>query len=166
MAKALGSSPESAYQTNTHLLAPFLTGNVGLLFTSLPPATITAHLAALTSTDYARAGTPATRAFTLPAGTVHSTGGEQAAEADVPLSHSLEPELRRLGVPTTLVKGRVTLQNPYEVCRAGQTLDSRQTRLLKLFGVATAEFSVTLVAFWDKETGEVTELAQGEGMEE
>ena len=38
------------------------------------------------------------------------------------------------------------LEGEYEVCREGQVLDSRQTRLLKLFGVATAEFKVQLVA--------------------
>lgn len=69
-----------------------------------------------------------------------------AVEDDVPLPHSLEPELRKLGMPTTLDKGRITLQNEYEVCKEGQVLDSRQTRLLKLFGVATAEFKVQLVA--------------------
>lgn len=64
----------------------------------------------------------------------------------MPISHSLEPELRRVGVPTRLEKGKVVLENEYVVCREGEVLDSRQTRLLKLFGVATAEFRVQLVA--------------------
>jgi mRNA turnover protein 4 len=62
------------------------------------------------------------------------------------MAHSLEPELRKLNVPTSLVKGKISLQNAYTVCKEGDVLDSRQTRLLKLFGVATAEFSVQLVA--------------------
>jgi mRNA turnover protein 4 len=65
-------------------------------------------------------------------------GGEIAIEDDVPMAHSLEPELRKLNMPTTLVKGKITLENPYTVCKEGEVLDSRQTRLLKLFGVATA----------------------------
>lgn len=73
-------------------------------------------------------------------------GGEIPAENDVPMAHSLEPELRRLNVPTTLTKGKITLENPYCVCNEGEVLDSRQTRLLKLFGVATADFTVQLVA--------------------
>lgn len=73
-------------------------------------------------------------------------GGEIAEDQDVPLVHSLEPELRKLNVPTSLVKGKIALQNEYTVCREGDQLDSRQTRLLKLFGVATAEFTVKLVA--------------------
>jgi mRNA turnover protein 4 len=75
-----------------------------------------------------------------------SMGGEIAEEADVPLAHNLEPELRKLNVPSSLVKGKITLQNPYTVCKEGDVLDSRQTRLLKMFGVATAEFTVKLVA--------------------
>jgi mRNA turnover protein 4 len=54
--------------------------------------------------------------------------------------------LRKLNMPTSLVKGKITLDNPYTICEEGDVLDSRQTRLLKLFGVATAEFTVQLVA--------------------
>ncbi|KFY72416.1 hypothetical protein V499_07462 [Pseudogymnoascus sp. VKM F-103] len=165
MAKALGSTPETAYQTNTHLLAPYLAGNVGLLFTDRSPEDVSAHFAANTPTDFARAGTRATRRFAIPEGIVYSLGGEVAAESDVPMAHGLEPELRRLNVPTSLSKGKITLQNEYEVCREGQVLDSRQTRLLKLFGVATAEFRVRVVAYWSAESGTVEEV-DGEAPEE
>ncbi|KFY19861.1 hypothetical protein V493_07814 [Pseudogymnoascus sp. VKM F-4281 (FW-2241)] len=165
MAKALGSTPETAYQTNTHLLAPYLAGNVGLLFTDRSPEDVSAHFAANTPTDFARAGTRAARRFAIPAGIVYSLGGEVAEEEDVPMAHGLEPELRRLNVPTSLSKGKITLQNEYEVCREGQVLDSRQTRLLKLFGVATAEFRVRVVAYWSAESGSVEEV-DGEAPEE
>ena len=146
MAKALGTTPEDEYQPNTRLLAPHLVGNVGLIFTNREPASITEYFASIAKTDYARAGTEATREFTIPAGVVYSRGGDIAAEEDVPMAHSLEPELRKLNVPTSLVKGKITLQNEYTVCKEGGALDSRQTRLLKLFGVATAEFTVQLLA--------------------
>jgi mRNA turnover protein 4 len=146
MAKALGSTPEDEYQPNTRLLSKYLIGNVGLLFTNREPSDITEYFASLAKTDFARAGTEATREFKIPAGIVYSMGGEIAAEDDVPMAHSLEPELRKLNMPTSLVKGKISLQNAYTVCKEGDTLDSRQTRLLKLFGVATAEFSVQLVA--------------------
>lgn len=146
MSKALGSDPSSEYQTNTSLLSPHLVGNVGLLFTNREPSSIITFFQELSKTDFARAGTEASRNFTIPAGIVYSMGGEIAPENDVPMSHSLEPELRRLNVPTTLTKGKITLENPYCVCNEGEVLDSRQTRLLKLFGVATAEFTVQLLA--------------------
>lgn len=146
MAKALGTTPEDEYQPNTRLLAPHLAGNVGLLFTNREPASIIEYFASLAKTDYARAGTDASREFVIPAGVVYSRGGDIAEEEDIPMAHSLEPEFRKLNVPTSLVKGKITLQNAYTVCKEGDTLDSRQTRLLKLFGVATAEFTVQLLA--------------------
>ena len=66
----------------------------------------------LVKTDFARAGTPASRSFTVPAGMVYSMGGEVPIEDDVPMTHSMEPELRKLNMPTTLVKGQITLDNP------------------------------------------------------
>ncbi|KAB8295837.1 hypothetical protein EYC80_008659 [Monilinia laxa] len=158
MAKALGSDPSSEYQPNTSLLSPHLVGNVGLLFTNREPSSIITFFKDLSKTDFARAGTEASRNFTIPAGIVYSMGGEIAAENDVPMAHSLEPELRRLNVPTTLTKGKITLENPYCVCNEGEVLDSRQTRLLKLFGVATADFTVQLVAYWSAANQEVTEI--------
>ena len=146
MAKALGTTPEDEYQPSTHLLSKYLNGNVGLLFTNREPSLVTEHFATLSETDFARAGTPASRSFTVPAGIVYSMGGEIAAEEDVPMSHNLEPELRKLNMPTSLTKGKITLDNPYTVCKEGDVLDSRQTRLLKLFGVVTAEFKVNLLA--------------------
>lgn len=146
MAKALGTTPEDEYQTNTAKLSKYLAGNVGLLFTDREPSAISEYFSNSLHTDFARAGTQASRTFTIPAGTVYSMGGEINTEEDTPMAHSLEPELRKLNVPTSLDKGRITLQNEYTVCEEGKMLDSRQTRLLKLFGVATAEFKVDLVA--------------------
>ena len=146
MAKALGSTPEDEYQPSTHLLSKYLVGNVGLLLTNREPSVISEYFETFSETDFARAGTPASRTFTVPAGIVYSMGGEIAAEDDVPMAHSLEPELRKLNMPTSLTRGKITLENEYTVCKEGDVLDSRQTRLLKLFGVATAEFIVQLVA--------------------
>lgn len=146
MAKALGTTPEEEYQPSTHLLSKYLSGNVGLLFTNRDPSDVIEYFSTFSKTDFARAGTVATREFTIPAGIVYSMGGEIDASEDVPMAHSLEPELRRLNVPTSLTKGRITLENPYTVCNEGDTLDSRQTRLLKLFGVATSDFTVQLLA--------------------
>lgn len=166
MAKALGDTPETSHLDGTHKLSPYLSGNVGLLFTNRNPETIIEHFNLFSTTDFARAGTIATRSFTIPAGTVMSRGGEIDADEDVDMAHSIEPELRKLGMPTSLVKGKITLQNEYDVCKEGKTLDSRQTRLLKLFGVATAEFKIKLIAYWSAAEHEVTEVKQEGDMEE
>ncbi|KAH6680566.1 ribosomal protein L10-domain-containing protein, partial [Halenospora varia] len=158
MAKALGATPEDEYQQNTSLLAKHLAGHCGLIFTNRTPEAIQEYFSNIAKTDFARAGTEATREFTIPAGIVYSMGGEIAEEQDVPMTHSLEPELRKLNVPTSLTKGKISLQNSYTVCKEGDVLDSRQTRLLKLFGVATSDFTVQLKAYWSAATNEVTDM--------
>ena len=158
MAKALGTDPSTAPAPNTHLLAPYVSGDVGLIFSPRPPSEIQSYFSDFRPLDYARAGTVATRSFTIPAGIVHSRAGEIAREEDEPLAHSIEPTLRKLGVPTRLVKGKIELENDYVVCKEGETLGSGQTTLLKMFGVATAEFRVRVLACWNKEDESVTKL--------
>ena len=104
--------------------------------------------------DYARSGTLSSRSFTIPSGTLYSRAGEIPEEEDVPLAHSVEPSLRKLGVPTRLVKGRVQLENDFLVCQEGEVLGSGQTALLKTFGIAAATFKVQLVACFNRETGQ------------
>lgn len=168
MAVALGQNPESEAAPNLHKLSPYLTGAVGLLFTSRAPDSVIDYFKNFRPMDFARAGTVSTRDFLIPNGLVYSRAGEIPASDDEPLSHTIEPELRKLGVPTRLVKGKVMLeltddQEGYQVCRQGQTLDSRQTTLLKMFGVASAEFHVALQAYWTRSSGEVKILADGRG---
>lgn len=146
MAVALGSSPETSHLPSLYKLSAHLHGSVGLLFTSSPPSQILSFFASYSETSFARAGVHATSTFTMPAGVVYSTGGQQSAEEDVPVPHSVEPTLRKWGMPTRLVKGKIILEDEYEVCRDGQVLDSNQTALLKMFGVAMAEFKIKITA--------------------
>lgn len=88
----------------------------------------------------------ATRDFTVPAGIVHSRGGEIPEEEDLPLPHTFDQVLRDLGLPTRLDKGKVVLDQEHRVCKVGEVLDSKQTRLLKQFGIQTAEFRVRMLA--------------------
>lgn len=167
MAVALGNSPETEFAPNLHQLAPFLTGAVGLLFTSRDPEAVLAHFDAYRPLDFARAGTVSPRDFIIPNGVVYSRAGEIPTSEDEPVSHTVEPTLRKLGVPTRLVKGKVMLEMTdgpgYQVCRAGETLDSRQTTLLKMFGVATAEFRLAMKALWSRSSGEVKVLEKKNG---
>jgi mRNA turnover protein 4 len=165
MAVALGLTPETACGTNLNRLTPHLTGAVGLLFTSRSPDSVLEHFAKFRPLDYARAGTTSPRDFTIPNGLVCARGGEVPESEDEPLSHTIEPNLRKLGVPTRLVKGRVMLEmdGGYPVCKKGEVLDSRQTTLLKMFGIAVSEFTVDMKAYWTRESGDVTVLEKKEG---
>ncbi|KAL4868066.1 hypothetical protein BDV12DRAFT_170297 [Aspergillus spectabilis] len=167
MAVALGHNPETEAAENLHLLSPYLTGAVGLLFTSRDPTSVTDYFDSFRPLDFARAGSEATRSFSIPAGLVYSRAGEVPTSQDEPISHTIEPELRKLGVPTRLVKGKVMLeltdgQEGYPVCKEGDVLDSKQTTLLKMFGIVTSEFHVGLKAHWTRETGKVDILEKNE----
>ncbi|KAJ5367571.1 hypothetical protein N7541_001512 [Penicillium brevicompactum] len=170
MAKALGQTSESEAAPNVHKLTPLLTGAVGLLFTSRTPESVVEYFETFRPQDFARAGTEATRSFSLPNGLVTARGGEVPADQDEPISHTIEPALRKLGVPTRLVKGKVMLdltegQESYPVCKKGETLDSRQTTLMKMFGVLSSEFKVELKAYWTRSTEEIKILESEGGME-
>ena len=52
------------------------------------------------------------------------------------------------------------LDGEFVVCRAGEVLGSGQTTLLKMFGVAMAEFRVGVEAYWERETGVVTVVGE------
>jgi ribosomal protein L10 len=157
MAKALGVTPEEAQADGLDKLTRHLSGSVGLLFTNREPESILVFFENLSPVDFARAGTTATRDFIIPPGVVYATGGEVPPEHDVPMEHSIEPELRRLGIPTRMIKGRVVLGSldkdgqaegeGYTVCKEGDVLDSRQTRLLKLFNICLSEFRVKVLAY-------------------
>jgi mRNA turnover protein 4 len=159
MAKALGTTPADEHLPSLAQLSSHLNGNVGLFFTNRAPSDIIEHFAAYTQTDYARAGIAATQTVTIPSGVVHSRGGELPAEDDVPLPHSLEVTVRKWGMPTILKHGKVILDADYTLCKEGETLNSHQTALLKLFGIAMAEFKVELKAYYDKEKESVTAVS-------
>ncbi|ORY86304.1 ribosomal protein L10-domain-containing protein [Protomyces lactucae-debilis] len=155
MAKALGNTPAEEYLDGLSRLSPLLKGTVGLLCTSHPPELVEEWFASYSKTDFARAGTTSPLTFTVPAGAVYTRGGQVAAEDDVLLSHTLEPSVRGMGMPTLLKNGVITLSHDYTVCKEGDLLNSNQTRLLKLFGIAVAQFEIKLLGHYDADRKDV-----------
>ena len=88
--------------------------------------------------EYARAGFEATREVQLEHGPLTS------------FPHSMEPYLRKLGLPTKLQAGVVTMLADHVVCREGQPLDSDQARLLQLLDIKMATFRLTLTCCWSE----------------
>ena len=102
----------------------------------------------LAEPDFARTGGQATETVVLDKGPLPDFG------------HSMEPQLRQMGMPVSLVRGVVTLLEDFTVCTEGATLTSEQARILKLLGHQQADFKLNLVGGWDKAGGEFTLLGE------
>ena len=66
-------------------------------------------------------------------------------------SHAMEPQFRRLGLPTKLVNGKVQLLGEFTVCNEGDILSPEMADVLKLKGIQMAEFHITLECVWKKD---------------
>jgi len=140
MALALGRSSSDEYAKNLHKISKKLRGQMGLLFTNEPEEKVLDWFNGFSEPDYARSGNKATQ-------TVHIEAGPMSG-----FSHSMEPQLRQLGLPTALQKGIVTLLNDYKVCEKDEVLTPEQARILKLFSHQMATFHLTLESMWSKDT--------------
>ncbi|XP_063292294.1 mRNA turnover protein 4 homolog [Pelobates fuscus] len=160
MMVALGKGPCDEYKDNLHKLSKCLKGEVGVLFTNRTAQEVKEWFDQFKETDFSRAGNKATHDVVLDVGPLEQ------------FPHSMEPQLRQLGLPTALKKGVITLLSDYEVCKEGDVLTPEQARILKLFGHQMAEFKVTLKAKWIAETGEFQRFVEekddqsGDEMEE
>lgn len=91
--------------------------------------------------EFARSGFKAQETVKLPEGPLPD------------FSHAIEPHLRKLGMPTKLERGIVTLHNDYTICEKGQTLTPEQAKILKLVGRQLATFKVNVECCLTKENG-------------
>ncbi|KAG1751192.1 ribosomal protein L10-domain-containing protein [Suillus lakei] len=157
MAKALGVTAEEEHRMGLHKLAQQIKGQVGLFFTDSEPQEVIEWFDDFKQADYARTGNKATRTVILPAGPVmrvHSDPPE-------PFPHNEDPQLRKLGLTTSMKRGVPTLENPHRVCDKGKALTGEQAQLLKLLGEKMVVFRVGLLARWDAASGDVVQVDGG-----
>ncbi|KAJ9634958.1 uncharacterized protein PV06_08667 [Exophiala oligosperma] len=168
MMVGLGQTAETECVPGVSALGRYVKGEMGLLFTNQEPSEIEQYFQGTLNLDYARSGTAATQEVRIPPGELHTMYGVPGGEED-PLPIQIEPTLRKLGIPTRILKGKVVLEERpdgamvdddegYLVCREGDTLDSRQTNILKILGVRMSEFKIDLKAVFDKNEGAVREI--------
>lgn len=143
IAKALGETPEEEIRPGFGALSTRLRGNVGLLFTDSPPAEVLDWCSDYRRIDFARTGSKAAR-------TVELKEGPVMFDLDPPeaLPHSLEPQLRALGMPTQLKNGVPTLLQDYTVCKKGEVLSAEQAQILKHLLIQMAHFRLVPLAYW------------------
>jgi mRNA turnover protein 4 len=127
---------------------------VGLFFTDTEPQEVIEWFEDFQQPDFARSGNLASRTVILPAGPVMRTHSDPPE----PFPHNEEPQLRKLGLATTMNRGVPTLGNPHKLCEKGKPLTSEQAQLLKLIGEKMVVFRVQMKARWSAATGEVVEV--------
>lgn len=89
--------------------------------------------------EYARSGFVTPETVELPEGPLPQ------------FQHSMEPQLRQLGMPTSLQKGVITLIKPFKVCQKNDVLTPEQAQILVCFIFFiiynTSKFSKKLLIF-------------------
>lgn len=70
--------------------------------------------------------------------------------------HTMDPQLRKLGLPTQLMEGKIALMGPYVVCREGEPLTSNAAQLLRLLRIPLGTFKLVLKGTWDSKNHKAT----------
>ncbi|CAK9832109.1 mRNA turnover protein 4 homolog [Anthophora retusa] len=153
IALALGKSPENEITAGLHKLSMKLKGQCSLLFTNRSKKQVLRWMEEYEEIDYARAGFVSQETIILPEGPMPN------------FSHSIEPHLRQLGMPTALQKGVVTLIKEYIVCKKGQALTPEQARILKLLDKQLATFKLIPLGVFSKKHGYKQLISQGNAKE-
>ncbi|GMT05374.1 hypothetical protein PENTCL1PPCAC_27548 [Pristionchus entomophagus] len=141
MAIALGKDKTDEYATGLSKVSKLLKGQCGLMFTHSDKDEVISYFRDLKDADYARAGVVAPQTIELSEGPL-----EQFA-------FSVEPQLRKLGMPTQLVKGVIHLTQNFRVCTEGEMIKAEEAKILKFLEEKLSVFHVNLKAYWNKKTG-------------
>ncbi|KAH8825248.1 hypothetical protein DL96DRAFT_1670417 [Flagelloscypha sp. PMI_526] len=148
MAKALGTTGVEEFLPGLSGMGSAIHGQVGLLLTSTKPPEVLEWFKTFSLPDFPRSPAPSPITLTLEPGPVT----QRHSDPPEPFPHSSEPELRKLGLNTKLVRGVPTLESSQTVCKKGEALTSEQAQLIKLIGLKCVEFKVVLQGRWEKES--------------
>eukprot|EP00468_Gymnochlora_sp_CCMP2014_P005143 CAMPEP_0167754128 /NCGR_PEP_ID=MMETSP0110_2-20121227/8097_1 /TAXON_ID=629695 /ORGANISM="Gymnochlora sp., Strain CCMP2014" /LENGTH=245 /DNA_ID=CAMNT_0007639971 /DNA_START=2133 /DNA_END=2870 /DNA_ORIENTATION=- len=140
MAVALGVDENSEFRTGLGELGQRLKGECGLLFTDKETKQVRKYFREFKESQFARSGTTAPRKETLPAGPL---------DENWPVS--MEPQLRKLGLPVRINKGKLFLATETQVCAAGDTLTPEQCKILELFNKKMVSFRVHILGVYNDE---------------
>lgn len=141
---ALGRGPEDEVRENMSKLTKIIKGHVGLLFTELPLEKVKEEFEGLEEPEFAKAGAKAKETVSFSKGAVEGPHGGK-------LEHTLEPTLRKNGMPTKLNKGIIELIADFTLCERGESLSPAQAALLRIFGYKFAKFQMGLLCRWHED---------------
>ena len=140
---ALGRTPEDEFKDNLCALSKHIKEECCLLCTDDEEAE--EYFKNYSSKDFARAGAVASKTIVLQKGT----------EAFENYSFAMEPQLRQLGLPTKLVRQKITLLKDMTIAEEGKRLSSEECKILKHLGYKLAEFKLNVIARCNSKTHEV-----------
>lgn len=146
MQLALGKTPEEEQKSGLAKLAQTISGTRGLLFTDKSQEEVAEYFSTYRAQHFARSGFQCAGNYKLAAGTLPADR----------CPHPMEPLLRKVGLPTKLVQGKVELLNDVNVAVKGDTLTPEQCKIMQIFGVKLAQFKLHLLYAW--KDGQVTEV--------
>lgn len=138
MALGLGTCESTEADKGLHKLTERITGQCGLLFTDHGKEKVLDWFENYSAMEYARSGHVAPETVIIPEGPQDE------------FCHSIEPHIRKLGMPSKLEKGVVSLYKDYTVCKKGQILTPEQAKILKLIAQPIATFRLTIKCHWAK----------------
>lgn len=138
---AFGRDDAEEYAQGLQQVARQLKGNVGLLFTNRPHDRVVHFFNEYEKADFARSGFVATEAVELVEGEMDMFEGSQ------------EHNLRLVGLPVCLKRGKVWLARDFTVCESGETLTPEKAKILEFLGIRQALFRVELRCHYRKSDG-------------
>lgn len=146
IALGLGKSQETEVADGIHKLANAIKnhsmkGQCGLLFTNRSKKQVIEWAEEYEEMEFARSGFVTSHTVELPEGPLPQ------------FQHSMEPQLRKLGMPTSLQKGVITLTKPFKICRKKDVLTPEQAQILKLLDKPLAVFKLLLLGVYTKKHG-------------
>uniref|UniRef100_A0AC34F5I3 Ribosome assembly factor mrt4 n=1 Tax=Panagrolaimus sp. ES5 TaxID=591445 RepID=A0AC34F5I3_9BILA len=144
MSVALGRDAATEKEKGLHKVSQLLKGQCGLMFTNENEKKVVKFFKDYSENDHARAGQEVDEDISLEKGPLPQ------------FAFSVEPQLRKLGLPTKLEKGVIELVDDFTVCKAGDKLNPEQAKILKLLDHKLSHFQVNLIAHWSADKGLTT----------
>uniref|UniRef100_A0A914YI93 Ribosome assembly factor mrt4 n=1 Tax=Panagrolaimus superbus TaxID=310955 RepID=A0A914YI93_9BILA len=144
MSVALGRDAATEKEKGLHKVSQLLKGQCGLMFTNENGKNVIKFFKEYSENDHARAGQEVDEDISLEKGPLPQ------------FAFSVEPQLRKLGLPTKLEKGVIELVDDFTVCKAGDKLNPEQAKILKLLDHKLSHFQVNLIAHWSADKGLTT----------
>jgi len=133
--------PDDEPYTNSHLVAKYLKGDVGLLFSNKTVEDCEYFFKTFAHPEFANPGESAITTVELMPGT----------EVFQNFSGSNEQYLRKLGLDLAVEDAKINLEKPFLAAEVGQLMNVNQTRVLKFLGIKLAEFKLTPVFRWERD---------------